>query len=148
MLYASIIAGVALAVIFVAPQERQARQKITLNGNELSVVVADTDFLRERGLGGYDNLPQNEGMLFIFPKPERYGFWMKGMQFPIDIIWFDEHRKVIDVWENASPASYPKVHTPEVPAQYVLEVAAGYWKNHALKEDDVLELEDTSRYTR
>ena len=117
-----------------------------MGGKEITVIIADTKELRENGLSGYKEINSSKGMLFVFSDPGFYGFWMKNMRFPIDIIWFDANRRIVDVWENATPESYPKVHTPVVPAQYVLEVGTGYFANHALKHGDILEIGTSSRY--
>src|SRR3989344_4148201 len=144
-LYISIaVAVVATAMLAVSQQE--TIREVTIAGERFNVVVADTPELQEKGLSGRTSLESNGGMLFIFPKPGFYGFWMKDMKIPIDIIWFDANRRIVDVWENATPESYPKVHTPVVPAQYVLEVGTGYFANHALKHGDILEIGTSSRY--
>src|SRR5438094_9545272 len=53
------------------------------------VEVARTDAEREKGLGGHAPLGQYDGMLFIFDQPAPYAFWMKGMTFPLDMLWID-----------------------------------------------------------
>src|SRR3989338_8221873 len=64
-------------------------------------------------------------MLFIFDKPDNYGFWMKDMRFPIDIIWLDQNFKVVHVEKSVATSTYPKVFYPSGPATYVLEVNSG-----------------------
>ena len=57
---------------------------------------------------------------------------MKEMNFPLDIIWLDSEQKIIDIRSNLQPDSYPKTFSPNQPAQYVLEVPAGFAQNHNL----------------
>lgn len=138
ILYAGIAGTIFVAAILVAP-EKSSTQKIFLGSSEIEVSVADTPVLQERGLSGRKSLASNEGMFFEFPEPTKVGFWMKDMLFPIDIIWFDENRRIVDVWKNASPISYPQVVAPRVNAQYVIEVPDGFFDAHQLKFGDLFE---------
>ena len=65
--------------------------------------VADTDASRQQGLMFRENLPEGQGMLFVFGTEGRYGFWMKNMKFPIDIIWIDQEKKIVDMKLDLSP---------------------------------------------
>lgn len=132
------VAVVVIAMFAVPPKSRMT--EVVIEGIELNVIVAGTEATQAKGLSGRKGLKSNEGMLFIFPTPGFYGFWMKDMEIPIDIIWFDAERKVEDVWENATPDSYPRVYTPRAEAKYVLEVPAGFFAKHSLNIGDVLEL--------
>jgi len=77
-----------------------------------------------KGLSGRKILENNTGMLFVFEKPAKYSFWMKEMNFPIDIIWINENFEVIYIKKNAEPSSYPDTFSPDGEAKYVLEVPA------------------------
>lgn len=92
--------------------------------------IADTEEKREKGLSTHHMLSPDAGMLFVFPEENTYGIWMKDMSFPIDIIWVSEKKRVIDVETNISPDTYPEVFRPDVPAQYVVEVPAGFVALH------------------
>src|ERR1035437_7103439 len=98
----------------------------------LDLIYATSTEDQEKGLGGRDSLPQNTGMLFVFDMPDTYGFWMKDMHFPIDIIWLNKDMMVTYVAQNVSPASYPEVFKPETPSLYVLEVNSGYTKANTI----------------
>ena len=65
-------------------------------------------------------------MFFIFPLSARYGFWMKDMNFPIDIIWIDGSYRKVETTTNITPDTYPTTFHPYLPAKYVLEVNAGF----------------------
>ena len=104
----------------------------TLAIDEINIVVeiADTDAARARGLSGRPALAKNTGMLFVFATADDQSFWMKDMNFPLDIIWLDDHWRVIDVTQNISPKDFPKTYGPRAPARYVLEVNAGFISAH------------------
>ncbi|MDB5259305.1 MAG: hypothetical protein JWO73_513 [Candidatus Taylorbacteria bacterium] len=110
-----------------------------------SVLIADTQALKELGLGRRDSLDQRTGMLFIFDQPGRHGFWMKDMRFPIDIVWLDENLIVTHVEENISPATYDsakpsasKIFDPEQKSSFVLEVSAGIARKNNYTEGNSL----------
>ncbi len=68
----------------------------------LHVLVADSKEERIQGLSYREQIPL-DGMLFIFPSSKKYAFWMKGMSFPLDIIWINENGEVVGFKENALP---------------------------------------------
>ena len=90
-----------------------------------SVTVAQTETARERGLSGVMSLSEDAGMLFVFDHADRYGFWMKDMHIPIDIIWLDDLMHIVDVDEHISPATFPEIFRPATNSRFVLEVTAG-----------------------
>lgn len=99
----------------------------TSAGNEITVEVADTVEKRSLGLGNRPGLKKGWGMLFVFGKRKQHRFWMKRMQFPLDIIWLDNHR-IVHILRNAQPAipgEKPQIMSPPLPANFVLEIDAG-----------------------
>lgn len=128
------------------PSSSLSKTNITVGGKTLSVEVANTEPERELGLGGRNLLPKNSGMLFIFDaKGISPGFWMKGMLFPLDIIWIGGG-KIIKIDKNISapspgtPDSNLVVYNPGVPIDYVLEVNAGYSDLNGLKTGSLVDL--------
>lgn len=89
------------------------------------VEVAQTDEERIRGLSERDFMVADRGMLFIFDQSDYHGIWMRGMRFPIDILWLDDNGVVVDLREKVLPETYPEVFRPRRPARYVLEINAG-----------------------
>lgn len=108
---------------------------LTVGNASVDVEVADTAASRELGLSGRGGLEEGKGMFFVFPTPDKYGFWMKDMKFSIDIIWLSE-AKVVSIQKSATPASFPEIFYPAEPVSYVLEVPAGYSDRHNLKVGD------------
>ena len=98
----------------------------TSTGEEIPVEVADTLKKRSLGLGKRTSLKKGWGMLFVFEKRKPHRFWMKDMQFPLDIIWLDNHR-IVHIIHNAKPVNSrdePEIMTSPVPVNFVLEIAA------------------------
>lgn len=92
-------------------------------GHVWSLEIANTEALRSLGLGERDSYPDDRGMLFLFTVPDRYGFWMKGMRFPLDMVFLDRG-KIVFIERGIRPDD-PKIVTPPVPADQVLELYAG-----------------------
>lgn len=79
---------------------------------------------QSRGLGGRESLCQTCAMAFPFTVPGRPAFWMKGMRFPIDIVWLAADGSVVHIARRISPDSKDLYH-PEGLATLVLEFNAG-----------------------
>jgi len=112
-------------------QGPQTKNSVTINSHSFTVEVVKTTKDQEIGLTKYATLQPEQGMLFLFDKPNRYGFWMRGMQFPIDII-FIRNDVVVSFAENAQPLGdkeKPVIYYPESPSDKVLEISAGLGKN-------------------
>ncbi len=91
----------------------------------LRIIVATTTEAMSLGLGGRASLPQDYGMLFIFSTAQKPGFWMKEMQFPIDMIWINSAKKVVGITREVLPEHYPEMYFPPSPISYVLEINSG-----------------------
>ena len=105
-----------------------------INGHVFSLYLAQTSREQSVGLAKYKKIDMNQGMLFLFPKPDYYSFWMKNMQFPIDII-FISNNKVVDVFYNVplSPNENLSTYTTKTKADKVLEINAGLVKKYGIK---------------
>lgn len=106
---------------------------VIFNGHQISTVVADTPAAQQTGLSDTKSLTNQQGMLFIFKSSNYWGFWMKKMQFPLDIIWINSDLKVVTIDNNLQPSTYPKIFYPSKPSLYVVEVNAGVAKMDGLK---------------
>ena len=67
---------------------------ITQKGVKIPVEVSDTPAKRQQGLSDRPRLKPGWGMLFVFERSGRHDFWMKDMNFPIDILWLRNSRVV------------------------------------------------------
>jgi uncharacterized membrane protein (UPF0127 family) len=110
--------------------------KIEIGGIVVNAELAVSAEDRQKGLSGRLRLATGEGMLFIFPEPAIHSFWMKDMNFAIDIMWLDGNLRIVTIKERAEPSSYPESFAPSAPAMYVLEVPAGFTETHKIKIGD------------
>jgi uncharacterized membrane protein (UPF0127 family) len=114
---------------------------INIAGEKLGVELAISRAERAQGLSGYPLLAEDKGMLFVFDQSGRHSFWMKDMNFAIDIIWIDENLQIAYIQKDAKPESYPAQFMPDKPAKYVLEVVSGFSEKNNLKIGDKIEFE-------
>ncbi len=112
-------------------------KQVSFGDSSVQARIADSVEKQEKGLSGTIALQESEGMLFIFPIAQTYGFWMKEMNYPIDIIWMNEQKHVVDIQQCLDPTSYPKVFVPSSPAQYVLEVQCGWTERNNIQKGDI-----------
>jgi uncharacterized membrane protein (UPF0127 family) len=107
---------------------------MTVGDEELTVEIADTSLLRTRGLSYRDGLEPGTGMLFVFGEARPLTFWMYEMRFCLDIIWID-NGQILGAAESVCPesgvpSSELTTYSSPCPASYVLEVPAGWMKEH------------------
>ena len=114
---------------------------VKIAGQEIKVELAKTPKSQTKGLSGRKKLADNEGMLFLFPFVEKRSFWMKDMNFSIDIIWIN-NGEIVDIAHNLPPAieANPPVYYPRLPINTVLEVNAGFSAKNGLKIGDKVDL--------
>jgi uncharacterized membrane protein (UPF0127 family) len=117
------------------PQSGLQKATMVVDGHPLSVEVALTEEEQQRGLSFRDHLGENEGMLFRFTEVQPLTFWMRGMKFPLDIIFLRDNA-VVDVANDVQPPAVtngvPAVVSSIGPADSVLEINAGTAKKLGL----------------
>jgi uncharacterized membrane protein (UPF0127 family) len=108
------------------PQLSQPHVKLRLGDGVFQARVADTQSEREKGLSGTAYLGQDQALLFVYERDDKWSIWMKDMNYAIDIVWLDKDKKVVYIVKNAKPESYPnESFSPNEPARYIVEFAAG-----------------------
>lgn len=139
LLFGSAVACIAIAlfaylVFFTTASEHHLviERELYVGDVVLHVALADTSQEREQGLSGTSPLSDTEGMLFIFDNDAQHSFWMKDMNYAIDIIWFSAEQRIVHIEKAVSPDTFPSAFTPPTPARYVLEVPAGFSEAHSL----------------
>jgi uncharacterized protein len=104
---------------------------------EVRADVAATDAERMQGLSGRASLREDRGMLFVYSDHVERRYWMKGMRFPIDIVWIDRAR--VTGVEPKVPVpvgdDFP-IYPSRAPADRVLEVRAGWAARHGVERGD------------
>lgn len=128
----SVLVVILFISIYFSQNNNQEKTEKNLFGLE-KLEYARSDAEQVRGLSGRTNLPENSGMLFVYEKNVIPNFWMKDMNFALDIIWLDENWRVVGFEKNVSPATFPQTFSPDKPIRYVLEVNAGFVDKQQIK---------------
>ena len=101
---------------------------VEIGGERIPVEIADDDTERARGLMFRDQLAAGTGMLFLHDREEPQAYWMKNTRIPLDILYFDNARKLVAQQRDVPPCSAGNACPPypsNAPARYVLELNAG-----------------------
>ncbi|MDH5431280.1 MAG: DUF192 domain-containing protein [Nitrosopumilus sp.] len=120
------------------------RGTILIGDIALEVQIADSEPRRVRGLMFQDQLPYDQGMIFVFDEPGLYSLWMLNMQFPLDMIWFDHNGNIVHIEKNVPPCKTALEITacqsvvPDNEALYVLEVTSGFIDQNNITKDSKL----------
>jgi len=101
----------------------------------IDIEIADNDDDRQNGLMYRKSMETNQGMLFIFPLQEMQSFWMRNTLLPLDMIFVNADKKIITIHKNTKILSDQSYASTE-PAQYVVEVCAGFSDKYSLKPGD------------
>lgn len=113
----------------------------TRKGQEITkieVEVADDEVERMRGLMYRDSMAEKQGMLFLFEREEPMSFWMKNTHIPLDIIYVDAEKRIVHIATHTKPYSEEQIPSP-APAQFVVEVNAGFTQSHSIQVGDLIQ---------
>ena len=134
-LWIIIVIGVIGFFVFTNPVD----PTITIKGHRWQIEVADELVEQERGLSGRLRLPPDNGMLFIYSQPAKYGFWMKDMKFALDLIWI-KNNQIISINEKITPETYPAFFYAPEAVDMVLEINAGDVEKFNIKAGDYVKI--------
>ena len=136
----------AIFAIYILKKSRENKYtSVTINGHTINVELANSPVTRAKGLMYKKEMPEDNGMLFIFPSEGKHRFWMANTYIPLDIIWISADKKIVHIEENLPPCtetgglhSLCTIYKSEENAKYVLETNAGWAaKNGVVKENNV-----------
>ena len=104
-------------------ENQQRSIELEMKGKPYRLEIADTGFLRNRGLMYRPSLEQHAGMLFVYPRAGHYRIWMKNTLIPLTVIWLDSEARILQI-KNLQPCVSP--HCPvfgvDQPARYIIEL--------------------------
>ncbi len=119
--------------LFLRPDAQlEIRTTASVTPIRLTVEVADEKAEQDRGLMNRRLAGDEEGMLFVYPKAAPRIFWMHDTPVSLDMLFFDSDRRLVALIAHAEPFS-DRLLKSRVPAQYVLEVSAGFADRHAVR---------------
>lgn len=104
----------------------------------LNVEVADEQGERAQGLMNVQSLPDDAGVLFVWPTDTESGFWMRDTVIPLSIAFVTAGGVLIDI-QDMEPLSEERVLSPR-PYRFAVEVNQGWFADNDVRVDDVLQL--------
>lgn len=120
-----------------AVDEFNTREVTLPDGTRIRAEVMTKELDMRRGMMFRDSLPRDRGMLFIHGGVGKYSYWMYQVKVPLDIIWMDSRRNVVEIAENVQPCTTRASECPQIggtkDALVVLELPAGEARKHGIR---------------
>lgn len=123
------------------PANAQTYFPIKVGGKQLQLQLALNSSEQQRGLMFRDSLDLDHGMLFLFPKPEKRGFWMKNTRIPLDIGYFDTTGRLLDV-HKLYPHDERPVPSATDTVLIAIETDRGWYAKNQITPGAQIDLED------
>jgi uncharacterized protein len=109
---------------------------------ELEVEIAETPVQQQLGLMHRESLASEAGMVFLFAKETRGGFWMKNTLIPLSIAFFDRDGRILRILDMEPCEADPcPLYDPRVPYRGALEVNRGAFGEWGVSEGDRVRVE-------
>lgn len=129
------IAAAPMASLAQTP-ESAGRKTVTLRikNSVAKAEVADTPSLQQKGLMFRESLAKDDGMVFVFSKPERYCMWMKNTPLPLSVAFIDATGRIVNI-ESMQPKTETS-HCARTPVPYALEMKQGWFREKSITVGD------------
>ena len=107
------------------------RVKLAAGMHQIDAQVARTSEQRATGLMWRRDMPQHEGMLFVFEQPTKQCFWMMNTPSPLTAAFLDEDGTIVNL-ADMQPLS-TQSHCSQRPVRFVLEMNQGWFQKKGLR---------------
>ena len=141
-----LLCTLACAACAGSPVAARRSPAVTLDGQRISVEIAADDASREHGLMDRTSMSADHGMLFAFADSQVRTFWMKNTLIPLDMLFFDAHRRLVTLHADVPPckADPCAIYPSTAPARYVLELNAGMAAKLGVRDGDTIGFDNIS----
>lgn len=131
----AVVAFVVLGAIYFNQKPKQGDFSFPQHNLNLRIERAEALAHQAKGLMYRESLDEDGGMLFVFTGEAKRTFWMKNTLIPLDLIFINGDKKIVEVKENFEPCREDNCpsYTSNVKAQYVLEVNAGFVQKNQIQ---------------
>lgn len=135
-----IILALVVFVLFISIPDKTFSKKqnsftlASINKKKVYLEVADNDYKRTKGLMNHSELNYQQGMLFIFDDINQVYFWMKNVNYPLDMV-FLKNNQIVNIYSGVPTCKnqvcplYPSVY----PVNKVIELKSGFCKKYNVK---------------
>jgi uncharacterized membrane protein (UPF0127 family) len=124
-------ASLLLVLASWAGAETLPQIELAIGKFQIRAEVAATQNAREQGLMHREALPENEGMLFVFPDSGTYSLWMANTTIPLSAAFIDRSGVILDIVTMTPQESV--IHTSPEGTHYALEMNAGWFQKRGIK---------------
>ncbi len=121
----------ALASAQEQPQLNLQRTRLGAGMHQIDAQLAMTPEQRQIGLMHRADMPQHEGMLFLFAEPAQQCFWMKNTLLPLTAAFVADDGTIVNL-EDMKPQTTDS-HCSTKPVRFVLEMNQGWFAKRAIK---------------
>ena len=132
-----VLIGPAQAQTLDEPQMKLERIKLSSGMHRLDVQVAATPDQRQTGLMFRKDMPQHEGMIFVFEQAAKQCFWMKNTLIPLSAAFVEDDGTIVNI-EDMKPQTLDG-HCSAKPVRYVLEMNKGWFAKKGIKAGSKLQ---------
>jgi uncharacterized membrane protein (UPF0127 family) len=133
----AVITALLLCVWTVGFAAELPQIRLTIGKSSVTAEVANTESQRETGLMNRRMLPEDRGMLFVFPEIALHAMWMMNTYVPLSVAFLDRDGVIINI-EDMQPQTQD-THPAARPARYALEVNQGWFRKRGIKPGDKVE---------
>ncbi len=127
----SLLSGIVLSVFASNALAQMPQIELTASFHRIQVEVAADQASRLQGLMHRKNMAPNQGMLFVFPRPDRYCMWMRNTVLPLSVAFLDDQGKILNI-EDMKPQTEDN-HCASLPARFALEMNRGWFADKGIK---------------
>jgi uncharacterized membrane protein (UPF0127 family) len=133
----AVITALLLCVWTVGFAAELPQIRLSIGKSSVTAEVANTESQRETGLMNRRMLPEDRGMLFVFPEIALHAMWMMNTYVPLSVAFLDRDGVIINI-EDMQPQTQD-THPAARPARYALEVNQGWFRKRGIKPGDKVE---------
>ncbi|AOB33771.1 hypothetical protein AKI39_15620 [Bordetella sp. H567] len=124
------MAGPTHAQGITEPQAVLPKTQLSAGIHIIQAEVANSDETRQRGLMFRKRLDGNDGMLFVFERPDKQCFWMHNTPLPLSIAFIADDGTIVNIDDMAPETD--DTHCSRKPVRYALEMAQGWFADHGI----------------
>jgi uncharacterized membrane protein (UPF0127 family) len=116
-------------------ESRPGKVQLSVGRVALWVEVAEDEAVRSQGLMYRRQMPEDEGMLFVFEYPQPLSFWMKNTYLPLDIAFVAQDGSILNILRMKPLDEVPR-YLSQGPALYAIEANVGWFQKNGIKAGD------------
>lgn len=115
-------------------------QMLSVREEKMQVEVADSPQEWAKGLMYRKSLPENQGMLFVFPRPRRASFWMQNTFVPLSIAFLNREGKILEI-RDMQPLDETPIMSWSDDVWFALEANQGWFEKKSIQAGERFEIE-------